>query len=89
MAYGQGLPIATTKAILDACPAVVGWKMTYNWVGYQRIATFLQSYPRPVATLAAMGISIHDAFANRMFDGTSSGAWNCAHSPSFPSDRRH
>lgn len=28
-----------------------------------------------------MGISIHDAFSNRMFDGTSSGAWNYSLEP--------
>jgi 4-hydroxy-tetrahydrodipicolinate synthase len=79
--FGQGLPIKTTKAILDACPNIVGWKMTYNFDGYRKIARFLQSYPRPVNILAAVGHYMHENHADRMFDGTSSGAWNYALEP--------
>ncbi|KAK2616064.1 hypothetical protein N8I77_002774 [Diaporthe amygdali] len=73
--FGQGLPIKTTKAILDACPNIVGWKMTYNFDGYRKIARFLQGYLGPVNILAAVGHYMHENHADRMFDGTSSGAW--------------
>lgn len=79
--FGQGLPIKTTKAILDECPNIVGWKMTYNFDGYRKIARFLQRYSRPVNILAAVGHYMHENHADRMFDGTSSGAWNYALEP--------
>jgi len=79
--FGQGLPLKTTKAILDECPNVIGWKMTYNFDGYRKIARFLQNYERPVAILAAVGHYMHENHADRMFDGTSSGAWNYALEP--------
>ncbi|KAF2229007.1 aldolase [Viridothelium virens] len=71
--FGQGLPIGTTKAILDACPNIVGWKMTYNFDGYRKIARFLQRYSRPVNILAAVGHYMHENHADRMFDGLAEG----------------
>lgn len=55
--------------------------MTYNFDGYRKIARFLKSYKRPVAILAAVGHYMHENHADRMFDGTSSGAWNYALEP--------
>ena len=79
--FGLGLPIKTTKAILNDCPNIVGWKLTYNFDGYRKIARFLRRYERPVNILAAVGHYMHENHAERMFDGISSGAWNYALEP--------
>jgi dihydrodipicolinate synthase/N-acetylneuraminate lyase len=79
--YGEGLPLETTRAVLEEVPSVVGWKMTYNWSGYERIARHIRSMDRHVGVLAAPGGVFHNAMASGYFDGTVSGSWNYALEP--------
>ncbi|RQG87863.1 dihydrodipicolinate synthase family protein [Natrarchaeobius halalkaliphilus] len=79
--YGEGLPLESTKAVVESEPNVVGWKMTYNFRGYEKIASYLRSLDRHVAVLGAEGSHFHAAQATGTFDGTVTGAWNFAMEP--------
>jgi 4-hydroxy-tetrahydrodipicolinate synthase len=78
MAYGVGLPVEATLAMLDAVPQIAGWKMTYAYQGFRTIARALRTYPRHVGVLGAMGVHFHEYLANGYFDGTASGSFNYA-----------
>lgn len=80
-AYGPGLSAGMTRAVIDAVPQVVGWKMTYNYDGYREITRVIRSLDRPVGIYAALGKYMHENLANGAFDGTSSGAFNYAIEP--------
>lgn len=80
-AYGAGLPLEPTLAVLEAVPSVVGWKMTYNREGYDRIAEAIRGLDRHVSVLCASGSYYQEKLAAGSFDGSVSGSFNYALEP--------
>jgi 4-hydroxy-tetrahydrodipicolinate synthase len=80
-AYGGGLPLEPTLKIVREVPNIVGWKMTYSYEGYRRIARGLREHAPHVAVLGAPANLFHENLASGEFDGTVSGAWCYALEP--------
>lgn len=79
--YAVGLPVETTEAVIEAVPTIVGWKMTYNYDGYRKVARALRNHERDVSIFAAPGEYFHENLASGQFDGTVSGSFNYAIEP--------
>ena len=79
--FGIGLPGGATRAIVEAIPNVVGWKMTYNYDGYRRITRTLREAARPIDLLGAVAKYFHENLAADELDGTVSGSLNYALEP--------
>lgn len=73
-AYGVGLPLAATLQICKEVTNIVGWKMTYNFLGGVIIARGLRSLDRHVGILCAPADVMHANLASEYFDGTATGA---------------
>ncbi|CZT15427.1 uncharacterized protein RCC_01286 [Ramularia collo-cygni] len=80
-AYGVGLPVEATMAILEKYPQVVGWKMVYNYEGNRKISRSIRSLDRHVAILGATAVLFHENLAMGHFDGTVTGSFNYALEP--------
>ncbi len=76
--WGVGFPAEAVDAICRAVPWIVGWKMTYSYEGYRRVARVLRSLPRHVGILAASGLLFNAVLADGLFDGTVSGSFTYA-----------
>jgi len=73
-AYGSGIPEGPALAICKRVPAIVGWKMTYSYLGWYKVAKALRTLELPVAVLAALGSVWHTALLNEHFDGSVNGS---------------
>lgn len=74
-AYGIGWPLETLKAVIDRAPTVAGWKMTYSYEGYRRIARYLRENAPQVAILPSSAVRYHENLAGDQLDGACSGAF--------------
>lgn len=73
-AFGVGLPTGPTLKICRDVPNIVGWKMTYSYLGWKKIAAALRTLDRHVAVLAAPSDLWHVALLNEQFDGCVNGS---------------
>lgn len=80
-AYGIGWPVETVQAVLERVPTVAGWKMTYSYEGYRRVARYLQTHAPQVAVLPSSAVRYHENLANRQLDGACSGSFCYAAGP--------
>lgn len=80
-AYGIGWPVETVKAVLDRVPTVAGWKMTYSYEGYRRVARFLKEQYPQVAVLPSSAVRYHENLATGQLDGACSGSFCYALAP--------
>jgi 4-hydroxy-tetrahydrodipicolinate synthase len=76
-----GFPLESTLKVCRAFPNIVGWKMTYKYEDYLRVAQGLRSLEHHVAILGASSGYFHEYLANGLFDGTATGGWNYALEP--------
>jgi 4-hydroxy-tetrahydrodipicolinate synthase len=74
--YGIGMPAPFVAKACSEIPNIVGWKMTYNYEGYIRVARELRSLSRHVAILAAPANLFHAVLALDLFDGALTGSLN-------------
>ena len=79
--YGIGLPLEPTLALCNEIENIVGWKMTYSYDGYRKVAEGLRSLDRHVAVLGAPATYFHENLASEQFDGTACGAFGYALEP--------
>ena len=79
--YGVGLPLEPTIELLQRFPQIVGWKMTYNYEGFRKVARGIRTLDRHVGILAATAVNFHENLANGTFDGTVTGSFNYALEP--------
>lgn len=79
--YGVGLPLEPTLKLLNEVPQIVGWKMTYNYEGYRKVARAIRELERHVAVLGATAANFHENLAAGLFDGTVTGSFNYALEP--------
>ena len=77
-AWGVGLPLGPTLQMCKEIPNIVGWKMTYSYNGFVRIAKGLRSLDRHVGILGAPANLFHEHLATGYFDGTVTGSFNYA-----------
>jgi 4-hydroxy-tetrahydrodipicolinate synthase len=80
-AYGVGIPVEATMAILEKYPQIVGWKMVYNYEGNRKVSRRIRSLNRHVAILGATAVLFHENLAIGHFDGTVTGSFNYALEP--------
>lgn len=80
-AYGIGWPLETIKAVIDRVPTVAGWKMTYSYEAYRRIARYLHENAPQVAVLPSSAVRYQENLANRQLDGACSGSFCYALDP--------
>jgi len=80
-AYGIGWPLELIQRMVDRVPTVRGWKMTYSYEGYRRVARFLHSEAPDVAVLPSSAVRYHENLANRQLDGACSGSFCYAVEP--------
>lgn len=80
-AYGVGIPVEATVAILEKCPSIVGWKMVYNYEDNRKISRRIRSLDHHVAILGAAAVLFHENLAMGHCDGTVTGSFNCALEP--------
>lgn len=80
-AYGIGWPVETVQAVLDRVPTVAGWKMTYSYEGYRRVARFLKEQYPQVAVLPSSAVRYHENLASGQLDGACSGSFCYALAP--------
>lgn len=76
-----GFPLESTLKVCRAFPNIVGWKMTYKYEDYLRVAQGLRSLEHHVAILGASSGYFQEYLANGLFDGTATGGWNYALEP--------
>lgn len=79
--YGIGWPVETVAAVVDAVPSVAGWKMTYSYEGFRRVARFLRAQAPHVAVLPSSAVRYQENLANDQFDGACSGSFCYALEP--------
>lgn len=80
--FGPGLPIETTKRMVEEVPSIVGWKMIYNERGFDQTAKYLRySIDKHIGILPASGSSFSGALEKGFFDGSVSGSFNYALEP--------
>lgn len=79
--YGLGWPLETVRAVIDAVPNVAGWKMTYSYEGFRRVARFLRESAPRVAILPSSAVRYHENLASDQFDGACSGSFCYSLSP--------
>lgn len=80
-AYGIGLPVEATIAVLKRFPQIIGWKMTYNYEGHRKVSRAIRALDRHVAILGASAVNFHENLASGDFDGTVTGSFNYALEP--------
>jgi len=80
-AYGVGLPLEPTLQLLRAYPQIVGWKMTYSYEGFRKVANGIRKLDRHVGVFGAAAVNFHENLANGIFDGTVTGSFNYALEP--------
>ncbi|MFI6350086.1 dihydrodipicolinate synthase family protein [Streptomyces sp. NPDC050560] len=80
-AYGIGWPLETVRAVIGRAPTVAGWKMTYSYEGYRRVARYLRAHAPQVAVLPSSAVRYHENLANRQLDGACSGSFCYALDP--------
>ena len=71
--YGVGLPVGPTIKICTDVPNIVGWKMTYSYWGWKKVAEAFRKFDRHVAVLGAPSDLWHVALLNEQFDGCVNG----------------
>ena len=76
--FGIGLPLSATLQMCKEIPNIVGWKMTYSYLGSIIIAKELRRLDRHVAILRAGARFFHENLATDYFDGTVTGSFNYA-----------
>ncbi|MBI2371445.1 MAG: dihydrodipicolinate synthase family protein [Deltaproteobacteria bacterium] len=76
-----GLALEPTLRMCRDFPNIVGWKMTYSYDNYLKVAWGLRSLEHHVGVLGAAAGFFHEYLANDLFDGTASGGWNYAMEP--------
>lgn len=79
--FGAGFPLDATLRMCREVPNMVAWKMTYSWEGFKRVARGLRTLKPHVGVLCAAAVTIHEALANDLFDGTVTGSFNYAMEP--------
>jgi len=77
-AWGIGLPLAATMAMVKEIPNIVAWKMTYSYPGGMIVAKALRGLDRHVGILRSTAKFFHEYLATDFFDGTVSGSFNYA-----------
>jgi dihydrodipicolinate synthase/N-acetylneuraminate lyase len=73
-----GFAVEPTLKVCRAFKNVIGWKMTYKYEDYLRVAQGLRSLDHHVAILGASSGYFHEYLANGYLDGTATGGWNYA-----------
>lgn len=76
-----GFPLDSTLKVCRTFERVVGWKMTYKYEDYLRVAQGLRSLDHHVAILGASSGYFQEYLASGLFDGTATGGWNYAMEP--------
>jgi 4-hydroxy-tetrahydrodipicolinate synthase len=79
--YGIGWPVETIREVLARVPTVAGWKMTYSYDGYRRVARFLRAEAPQVAILPSSAVRYHENLASGQLDGACSGSFCYAMGP--------
>jgi 4-hydroxy-tetrahydrodipicolinate synthase len=79
--WGRSLALEPTLKMCTEVPNIVGWKMTYSYENYKKIAFGLRSLDHHVAILAGFASDFIEYIACDIFDGTSTGSWNYAMEP--------
>jgi 4-hydroxy-tetrahydrodipicolinate synthase len=79
--WGRSLALEPTLKMCKEVPNIVGWKMTYSYENYKKIAFGLRSLDHHVAVLAGFAGNFIEYIACDIFDGTSTGDWNYALEP--------
>jgi dihydrodipicolinate synthase/N-acetylneuraminate lyase len=80
-AWGLGWPLETVKAVIERVPTVLGWKMTYSYEAYRRIARWIQTEAPHVAVLPSSAVRYHENLSMRQLDGACSGSFAYALEP--------
>jgi 4-hydroxy-tetrahydrodipicolinate synthase len=73
-----GFALEPTLQVCRMFENIVGWKMTYRYEEYLKVAQGLRSLERHVAILSASSGFFHEYLANGILDGTATGGWNYA-----------
>jgi 4-hydroxy-tetrahydrodipicolinate synthase len=79
--FGNGLPWVTTEKMCREIPNIVGWKLTYSYLGSLIISKELRKLDRHVGILRAGANFFHENLATDYFDGTVTGSFNYALEP--------
>lgn len=79
--WGRSLALEPTLKMCKEVPNIVGWKMTYSYENYKKIASGLRSLDQHVAVLAAKPEHVLECIAADIFDGTATGTLNFAMEP--------
>jgi 4-hydroxy-tetrahydrodipicolinate synthase len=79
--FSGGFPLDSTLKACRRFKNIVGWKMTYKYEDYLRVAQGLRSLEHHVAILGASSGYFQEYLANALFDGTATGGWNYALEP--------
>jgi 4-hydroxy-tetrahydrodipicolinate synthase len=80
-AWGIGWPIEAVQATIRSVPTVRGWKMTYSYEGFRRVARWIHADAPHVAVLPSSAVRYHENLANRQLDGACSGSFTYALKP--------
>lgn len=78
---GGGFPLEATLKACRTFENIVGWKMTYHYEDYLKVARGLRSLDHHVAILGASSGFFQEYLASGLFDGTATGGWNYALEP--------
>jgi dihydrodipicolinate synthase/N-acetylneuraminate lyase len=76
--WGRSLALEPTLKMCNEVPNIVGWKMTYSYENYKKIAFGLRSLDHHVAVLAGFAGNFIEYITCDIFDGTATGDWNYA-----------
>jgi 4-hydroxy-tetrahydrodipicolinate synthase len=79
--WGNGLPLAPTLYLCEKISNIVGWKMTYDYDSFWRIARGFRSLDRHVAILGANANRFPEYMLHGFLDGAASGFLNYAMEP--------
>jgi dihydrodipicolinate synthase/N-acetylneuraminate lyase len=79
--WGMGLPLEPTLKFCREVPNIVGWKMTYAYLGHRILSRALREQAPDVALLCSSAHFFHEFLSVGNFDGTISGSWNYALEP--------
>lgn len=80
-AWGLGWPLEAIQATIRTVPTVRGWKMTYSYEAFRRIARWIHADAPHVAVLPSSAVRFHENLANRQLDGACSGSFAYALAP--------
>jgi len=80
--WGQAMSIYTIKALFDAIPNIVGFKMLMGVEpAYFQIAEFIRNYPRHVTTLNFPNYAIVESLMFGYVEGSVQGSWGWIKEP--------